>query len=105
MGKIKYTKEDKEWAKKVKERYYNKCAVCGSTKMLNAHHLIPRQIKQFKHDVRNGISLCPSCHRFSFKLSAHQNPIMFISWLNENRPEVIEELDIMTGGEIWLNKI
>jgi len=73
-------KLDKEWAIRVKILYDNKCAVCGETKMLNAHHIIPREDKLFRHDTRNGIALCPKHHKFSFELSPHKNPFMFFRW-------------------------
>lgn len=91
MPKRKVTKEDREWAIKVKE-FWGGCAICGQKENLNAHHLIPREIKEFRHDLGNGIALCPSHHRFSFKLSAHQNPIAFIMWLEQTYPT-------------WYNKI
>lgn len=75
----------KLWAVSVKARDNNKCVICGSTKMLNAHHIIPRQDKNFNLDIDNGISLCPSCHRFSFVISAHHNPFIFYLWFQENR--------------------
>lgn len=77
---MKLTKEDKEWAKAVKERDGNKCAVCGTTKLLNAHHILPREIKELRHTLWNGITLCPKHHRFSRELSAHQNPVAFWLW-------------------------
>jgi len=86
QGKVKVTKEDKEWAKKVKERDNNMCVVCGSTERLNAHHIIPREIKDTKHNLDNGISLCPKHHRFSFELSAHQNPLAFFVWFSRKYP-------------------
>lgn len=83
---MKITKEDREWAKLVKQRDDNKCAICQETTRLNAHHLIPREIEDFRHDIDNGITLCPLHHRFSRQLSAHQNPISFQFWLEKHRP-------------------
>jgi hypothetical protein len=92
QGKAKITKEDKIWSLEIKNKFNNKCVICGSTEKLNAHHLIPRQIKKFKHDLENGICLCPKHHRFSFELSAHQNPIAFIMWLEKYKPEIIKKI-------------
>lgn len=83
-GKRKITKEDIAWAKEVKEKCGNKCLICKDTERINAHHLIPREIKEYSHELWNGIALCPKHHRFSFKLSAHQNPIAFIMWFEKN---------------------
>lgn len=90
--KRKIRKEDIEWAKAVKEKFDNKCAVCGGEERINAHHLIPREMKEFKYDIDNGISLCPSHHRFSFRLSAHQNPMMFAIWFQDKYPEWFEKI-------------
>ena len=100
--RAKITKEDREWAKKIKEKYGNRCIVCAETKYINAHHIIPRQKKEFRHDLRNGIALCPSHHRFSFTFSAHQNPYIFYSWLAKHRTLIINEVNEMLN-EKWKN--
>jgi len=97
--KIKYTKEDKEWAIAIKDKFHNKCIVCGGKERLNAHHIIPRQNKKFKHDMRNGLALCPKCHRFSFVMSAHQNPFQFYRWLEKKYPKIIKDVEEMKGGQ------
>lgn len=84
QGKAKVTKEDKEWAIAVKERDVG-CVICSETHLLNAHHIIPKDIKETRYDITNGISLCPSHHRFSRILSAHQNPLAFFKWMLKNR--------------------
>lgn len=92
--KRKIKKEDREWAKKVKEFWGNKCAItgCDNKERLNAHHLIPYEIKKYRYDLGNGICLCPSHHRFSFKLSAHQNSLAFWVWMEETYPTWTEKL-------------
>ena len=85
------TKELKIWAEEVKHRDAS-CVICQKTKMLNAHHIIPREILETRYNLLNGISLCPSHHRFSRKLSAHQNPLAFFMWMVRNRQEQIEYL-------------
>ena len=89
---MKLTKEDKNWAKQVKERDNNACVICKNKDRLNAHHLFPREIQELRHDIDNGISLCPSHHRFSRDISAHQNPLAFIIWLNKYRKEQLKRL-------------
>lgn len=84
-------KKDKEWREAVKARD-KKCVICGQVKMLNAHHIIPKQIKEFRHDIRNGVSLCPKHHRFSFELSAHQNPLIFFKKISEISDEIGENI-------------
>jgi NADH dehydrogenase/NADH:ubiquinone oxidoreductase subunit G len=101
MARIKYTKKDREWAALVKMRYNNKCIVCGKKERLNAHHIIPRQNRRFKHDVRNGIALCPKHHRFSFDVSAHQNPFVFYQLLQVESPDIFKSVMEMLGGTKW----
>lgn len=79
-------KADDLWRQMIFEIEGNKCAVCGATEHLNAHHLIPRTFLYFRHDLRNGILLCPSHHKYGNVLSAHKNPIRFVLWFMENRP-------------------
>lgn len=88
--RLKLTKGDKGWAKAVKDRDEWACVICGSTTRPNAHHLIVRENHLTKHDVMNGITLCPKHHFFDRKISAHNNPIGFWVWLCEHRPEQVE---------------
>ena len=89
-------KRDKEWRDAVMAR--DKCGViCKRTEgRLNAHHLIPKQFKECRWDLLNGIMLCFQHHKVG-KYSAHQNAIWFADWLLKNRPEqyhyVIRKLD------------
>ena len=91
-GQLKLTEDDKIWANLVKERDGRKCVICSETERLNAHHIFPREIKELKFDIYNGISLCPNHHFFSRKISAHNNPVALFLWLLENREEQIEIL-------------
>jgi len=100
-GQIKFTKEDKEWARAVKERDGFKCVVCGDTERLNAHHIIARENHETKLDLKNGISLCPRHHFFCRQLSAHNNPLGFLMWLEMNRPEQLKYLK--TQMELIIN--
>ena len=84
-------KKDQYWASMIKLDYDNKCAVCGKTERLNAHHILPREFLKTRWDRMNGIALCPGCHKFCMK-SAHKNGFWFVKWLNENEPEKTEYL-------------
>jgi len=85
--KRKYDKFHREWALKVKERDGFKCVVCGGTKLVSAHHLIPWEVLEFRFNVNNGISLCSKHHtRYSYGLSPHSDgAALFYFWLFENR--------------------
>ena len=85
-------KKDKVWADLVKQRDGG-CVTCGKKERLNAHHIIPRQNKEFRWNLYNGISLCPKHHRFSFEISAHQNPYEFMKWLLKNKMEQLMGLE------------
>jgi len=85
-GQLKLTKEDKEWAYRVKERDLFKCVICGNPERLNAHHIIVRENNETKFDIENGLSLCPKHHFFCRKISAHNNPLGLFLWLEKHRP-------------------
>lgn len=97
-----YAKEQKDKAEKMaldeakiraKDRDGWKCAVCEDTKLPNTAHIIPEQIKEFKTDLMNLITLCPKHHNFSFNLSSHNGSFAFVIWLKENRPVQYEYLE------------
>lgn len=92
--RIEQKKADKAWALAAKARDGNQCVICGSTKMLNAHHLIPRQIRALRWDLDNSITLCVLHHRFSRQMSAHQNSLTFFLWLMRNKREQFNKLFI-----------
>ena len=80
----------REWSLKVKQQDDFKCAICGSKQMPNAHHIIPKERKEFRFLFLNGITLCPSHHKFNNILSAHKNPMAFYLWMAEHRAEQLE---------------
>ena len=80
----------KLWSEKVRNAYGNKCAICGSEKMPNAHHIESRKNSAIRFAVENGVSLCPLHHKFDSKNSAHNGAVWFHKWLVENRPKTID---------------
>lgn len=80
---------DKKWSEKV--RSLGSCEVCGKEEWLNAHHIIGRQDLRVRWDIRNGCCLCSGCHTMN-NYSAHGNPLFFMEWMEENRPEDLEYL-------------
>lgn len=91
-GQIKFTKEDREWAKAVKTRDGWACVVCGSEEKPNAHHIIARENHDTKLDIDNGLTLCVSHHLFNRQLSAHNNPLGMFMWMEDNRPEQLQKV-------------
>ena len=91
-------KQDKEWKEKVKLKDNYKCAICGKEsekgrgKALHVHHIIPREIKELRHDPKNGITLCARHHKYNYALSAHKNSLSFFIWMEKNRIEQLEYL-------------
>ena len=89
----------KLWSEAVRHRDGHQCIYCGikagdinkNGKIVkcDAHHCQTREAKNspLKYDIRNGITLCPSHHKFSNELSAHKCPITFYKWLSENYPD------------------
>jgi 5-methylcytosine-specific restriction endonuclease McrA len=82
---------DEIWAKQIKTRDGYECVICGNVFAPNAHHLVPREIKEYRYDLNNGITLCVNHHKFSRKLSAHNAPFAFHLWLAKYKPEVYYE--------------
>jgi len=77
----------KEWSKIVMERDGNKCAICGSTEMLNSHHILDKiHYKELQTDPNVGIVLCVRHHKYG-KYAAHFNAIWFSEWIRIHRPE------------------
>ena len=87
------------WSVKVRERDGGKCIHCGfvagtlndkgNAVKCDAHHLLTKFSKNnpLKFDIRNGVTLCPSCHKFSNVFSAHHCPILFAEWIRLNRSD------------------
>ena len=92
LEKRERNKKDKEWRLAVKKRDNSQCIVCKRTDYINCHHIIPRENKTFRWNIDNGISLCPSHHKFSIELSPHKNPVAFFSWFQKNRKEQWEKI-------------
>ncbi len=74
-----------EWSLAVRERDGKKCVVCGREDYLNAHHILPKEnYKEFMYELINGVTLCPTHHKFG-KYSAHKNQMWFAVFLQKNR--------------------
>ena len=66
------------------------CQICGPSKfnkVLNAHHLLPKEFNEFRWLLDNGMILCVRHHTLG-KFSAHKNPVWFTLWLAKNKPDV-----------------
>lgn len=51
------------WAQEVKKLDGYKCAYCGATSELHAHHIRKRSVyPDLAKDLENGITLCRKCH-------------------------------------------
>ena len=82
MSKItKIKRLDALWSKVVRNRAGNKCEYCGSTKKVQAHHIIPRTKWALRYDLENGIALCYR-HHFHF---AHKDALAFTAWVETKR--------------------
>ena len=77
----------KLWTMAVHAEFGEKCAVCGSTNLPNAHHIESRiMFKGLRYDPMNGVLLCPTHHKFG-QDSAHMAGCWFARWLANNLPE------------------
>jgi len=96
---------DDLWATGIKARANWVCAICGDDNRVAAHHIIPRECKEFRYCADNGIVLCVSHHKFSRIISAHCNPLAFFMWLARYRPELLEKAEQRTREMLKANGI
>ncbi len=76
-GKIRQTREYREWRIAVLARDNNKCVWCGSTEKLQADHIKPfMRYPESRFDLSNGRTLCHPCHKttdtYGFNKKTHQ---------------------------------
>ena len=89
---------DRLWSIAVKGDWANRCAVCGSTSKLNAHHLIGRTHQATRYNLRNGMCLCPNHHQWDkqdtkYPFSAHGDARAFNKWLDRKHPALAAWVD------------
>ena len=80
------TKADSLFSKLIRARD-EKCICCGRVDLLQCAHIQARENRDVRFHPMNAITLCPSCHKFSRKMSIHKNPATFFAWLKANHPE------------------
>jgi 5-methylcytosine-specific restriction endonuclease McrA len=84
LKQIENRKQLKAWS--VRCRAAGACAICGTDKYLNAHHILQKEVyPELKFVDENAICLCVNHHKFG-KYSAHRNGIWFTQWLQTNQP-------------------
>ena len=88
--RVEQKEKDLQWAQQIKARDSFICVICGLPFFPNAHHIIPREVKEYRHESSNGVTLCRNHHKFSRVISAHNNPLAFYLWLERFRPLTFE---------------
>jgi hypothetical protein len=74
------------WKLRVKERAGHKCELCGSTFMLQGHHIESfRMCPALRYDEHNALCVCPKCHKFG-RDAAHNSLIVPMLYLISKRP-------------------
>lgn len=90
VNKTSLTKRlDAAWSLEVKRRAGYRCEVCGKRNNLNSHHIVGRRNRNLRWDLRNGVCLCVSHHKFGLQ-SFHEDPLWAREWLEENRWEDLQ---------------
>ena len=92
LERLKIKKALREWSIAVRNRDNNKCVICKTDKFLHAHHILPKEAKIFhflRLDINNGISLCARHHKYSYEISPHKNPFLFMFWLINNKTKQV----------------
>ena len=77
-------KADKLWAEIIRSIGY--CFVCGTTKNLQAHHIVPKEREELRWDLNNGVCLCATHHRWCRIISAHQGSFIFYYYFVKRFP-------------------
>jgi hypothetical protein len=72
---------DALWATCVKERANNECEMCGSIKLIQAHHIVPRTVYSTRYELENGVALCFRCHFYV----AHKDMLKFYEYIKDVR--------------------
>jgi hypothetical protein len=83
---------DKLWSTKVKELAGHKCELCGSTDLLQSHHIHRCKHYGVRWNLNNGCCLCQNCHQQS-EYSAHKNQLYFFREM------------IRLRGDDWADKV
>jgi len=81
---------DDLWSTGIKARANWCCAICGDSRYIAAHHIIPREHREYRYADDNGLPLCRKHHKFSRIISAHNNPLAFFIWMESFRPELFK---------------
>jgi hypothetical protein len=65
--------DDRNWRKRKPYRRWREwcllrdghhCQLCGATKSLTVHHIVPAAVcPDLRYDIRNGVTLCATCHQ------------------------------------------
>lgn len=79
-------KLDFTWSRLIRSKGF--CERCGRTNCkLDAAHIVGRQNRRLRWDVRNGWCACFLCHRWN-----HDHPLEFAAWILEHRPDDVDYL-------------
>jgi hypothetical protein len=82
------------WSLKVKEKAGNKCEVedCSTGNALNSHHIENFVVnKELRYDLRNGICVCQSHHKF-LAASCHKSFVFMYGLMTKKHPEDLQYL-------------
>lgn len=99
MNKVKHLSKLKKKAYKLWSENVRKighCELCGKQykeinekgkpTILDAHHIIGRENHRLSWDLKNGISLCKYCHKWSYS-GPHKGSIIFAEWYRLSHPD------------------
>lgn len=71
-----------------------KCVRCGSTKKLQASHVLSKgRYQRLRFDLLNVVTMCLACHFFFW----HKSPLEAFRWFDQKYPGRHELLEIMAA--------
>jgi len=92
--------KDREWQKAIVERddtcrighlLNHNCMVMP----ISGHHIIRRRYKKTRHDLRNGVGLCPVCHNWADSNPVKSRTIIIPVLIDNGVIESLEEFEAM----------
>ena len=95
------TKAEKLWKEYCKKRDTS-CRLCGSSEVLQVHHIFSRTKKRLFLDVENGITLCSRCHSGVTWDDSYKEKVRRL--INSDTYERLFEQSCITGSFLeWKN--
>jgi hypothetical protein len=94
----------KLWSLVVRKLGNNICSICGTDKLLHAHHIEDSRLcKSLRYDIKNGVCLCARHHKFG-KDSAHKSFVSIYKYLINHRLDDLSYIEFHRIDDLEFTK-